>query len=448
MQKRGNCLGFYRCVKLTLVFSLFFILFLTGCIGPEAETSVQEESIVDTPNESDHLEESVPEKKTRDDIAKEKNLSVKNSEKSNDGTLPSKEEIKEEPLSFEEKVWKKRIDVAMMPTFCPPVEKQTYPENYYQGPLIDTHLHLPALPDSMPEEGEEDEENYNYEENEEGAFGGPQAILGINVKMSEIACALKNEGTMKNFAFFPIYPEMYQQALEIANKTMAQYPDFFTPFIMPPTEDTPTVEAPVLRKMLAVYPSLFEGYGEVGSSPTEEKNPPVDDPLYLDNYKVAREYKLAVYYHPGWNQVKNWERVLKQHPDINFIVHAEELEEDISYLMSKYPNIYYTANSDFNPHFRLYVGKSKEEFLKAVEKDFDKLIAHDLQRWKTLIEKHPDRFMWGTDRGDAVWNYDVDVGLFLVKYARAFTGKLDSSVQEKFAYKNAEKLIEKSGSNQ
>ena len=364
-------------------------------------------------------------------------------------TVPALDENKTEEkveLTFEQAVWKKRIDTAMTPSFCPPVEKQTYPENYYQGPLIDTHLHLPAIPDSILEEGEE-EEVYNYEENEDGAFGGPAALLGVNVKMSEIACSLQREGTTKNFAFFPIYPEIYQQTLEITNKTMAQYPTLFTPFIMPPTEDTPTVEAKVLRKMLAVYPELFQGYGEVGSSPTEEKNPPVDDPLYLNNYKVAREYRLLVYYHPGWNQLENWERVLQDHPDINFIVHAEELEEEIDYLMSKYPNIYFTANPQFHQHFHLYVGKSKEDFLKAAERDFNNLIQKDLQRWETLIERHPDRFMWGTDRGDAVWNYDIDVGLFLVKYGRAFIGRLDPIVQEKFAYKNAEQLIKRSGKN-
>ena len=151
---------------------------------------------------------------------------------------------------------------------------------------------------------------------------------------------------------------------------------------------------------------------------------------------------MMVYYHPGWNQVNNWKRVLESHPDINFIVHAEELEHDIDELMTKYPNIYFTANPQFHQHFKLYVGKSKEEFLNAAEKDFENLITKDLERWEKVIEKHPDRFMWGTDRGDAVWNYDIDVGLFLVKYGRAFIGRLDPAVQEKVGYKNAERLLE------
>ena len=350
-------------------------------------------------------------------------------------------ELKEE-LTFEEKIWKQRIDAAMAPSPCPDIPNPEYPDSYYKGPLIDTHLHLPAIPDSVPEEGEE--ENYNYEDNEDGAFGGPAAILGVNVKISEIACSLQREGTTKNFAFFPIYPEITEQSLEITKKTMEQYPDFFTPFIMPPTEDTPTVEADVLEKMLAVYPGLFQGYGEVGSSPTEPKNPPPDDPLYLDNYKLARRHHLMVYYHPGKGQADNWNRVLQQHPDITFIVHADEIEEDIDSLMTKYPNIYFTANPQFHQHFLLYVGgKSKEDFLKAAERDFNDLIEKDLRRWETLIKRHPDRFMWGTDRGDAVWNYDTEVGLFLVKYGRAFIGKFDPEVQEMVAYKNAERLFKR-----
>ncbi len=66
--------------------------------------------------------------------------------------------------------------------------------------------------------------------------------------------------------------------------------------------------------------------------------------------------------------------------------------------------------------------------------------------WKEVIEAHPDRFMWGTDRGGiAIWTYDLAVGLRLVDYARAFIGQLDPGVQELFGYRNAERLIEAAG---
>ena len=59
-----------------------------------------------------------------------------------------------------------------------------------------------------------------------------------------------------------------------------------------------------------------------------------------------------------------------------------------------------------------------------------------------MIEAHPDQFVWGTDRGGiALWTFDLVVGQTLVDYARAFIGRLDPTVQEKFAYKNAERLL-------
>lgn len=412
---------------LLVIFCTFFLL---GC--PASEISSPEES---------SQEAILPSPPLSENVQQTESVTVKEGEellKKDTALVPE-----QKALTSEEKIWKKRIDIAMAPTFCPSIEKKVYPENYYQGPLIDTHVHIPAIPDSLPEKGEG---TYKPEENEEGAFGGPQAVLGWNVKMSEIACTLRNEGTRNNFAFFPVYPEIYLQALEIANKTMAEYPNLFTAFIMPPTEDTPTVEASMLRRMLTVYPKLFKGYGEVGSSPTEEKNPPPDDPLYLENYKLAREYHLVVYYHLGYGHRANFERVLVANSDLYFIWHGDALSiDEIKEVLSKHPNAYYGVEtmgegSNFGI-FPLFVGKSKDAYLDAMERHFDDLLSYDLKKRKSLIEQYPDQVIWGTDRGDAEWNYDVEVGQIMVEYARAFIGKLKPEVQEKFAYKNAEKLL-------
>ncbi len=85
---------------------------------------------------------------------------------------------------------------------------------------------------------------------------------------------------------------------------------------------------------------------------------------------------------------------------------------------------------------------SKEEFFEHFE-DYESLLEKDVKTWKTFIEKHPDQIIWGTDRGGiALWSIDEDVGITLTNYARAFIARLDPAVQEKFAYKNAEKLID------
>ena len=357
----------------------------------------------------------------------------------------------EERLSFEEQIWKKRIENAMAPSECPEIPKPEYPTSYYQGPLIDTHLHIPSIPDWSPED-EEEAANGGVPE---GRFGGPQALLGWNVKMSEIACTLKREGTHKNFAFFPAYEgEIFLYQLEIWNRTMNKYPEQFTPFIMSSGNDNEpdgfsTVDAEVLREMLGLYPGLFNGYGEIGLYERENNGAPElppDSKMLLDIYPVVREHNLVVYFHLGEGHKDNFEKILKQNPDISFIWHGDQLSTDeVGQILSKYPNAYYGIDEFFGGEreiFELYVGESKEEYLETVNRKFDKVIQQAVSHWKSLIEEYPDQVSWGTDRGDAVWNYDLEVGQMQVKLARAFIGKLDPAVQEKFAYKNAENLLQ------
>ena len=81
-------------------------------------------------------------------------------------------------------------------------------------------------------------------------------------------------------------------------------------------------------------------------------------------------------------------------------------------------------------------------FFLSKTNNYAPLLEIDLGDWKEVIEAHADRFMWGTDRGGIViWAWDLEVGLRLTDYARAFIGQLDPDVQELFAYRNAERLL-------
>ena len=115
--------------------------------------------------------------------------------------------------------------------------------------------------------------------------------------------------------------------------------------------------------------------------------------------------------------------------------------------LDKYPNAYYSVDIDIfgqdssgRPMFAAFSDKQSFslEFKTGWEDTLNKKVAF----WKSKIEKHPDQFLWGTDRGDAAWNYDSDIGALLEEYSRAFIGQLDPAVQEKYAYKNAEKLLQ------
>ena len=345
-------------------------------------------------------------------------------------------------------MWNQRVEAAFAPSDCPAAPKVKFDDSYYSGPLIDSHFHMPNLPNGPPREEEAEEGHYTYRKYGDGQ-GGVMPSLGENVRISDIACTLKQEGTDKVFAFFPVFSDIagpLLPLLEVVNRTMQQYPTQFVPFIMPPgiVDAVPTVDADALRGMLAAYPGLFQGYGEIGLyeiDGREADDYPPDAPIFLDIYSAVKEHELMVYLHPGEGHEDNLERALQGHPEVSFVTHGEGIEEEIGDLMAKHPNVYFTVNDLYGDQYLLHPGESTETFLAALE-DYEPLLEKDLARWKEVIEAHPDQFMWGTDRGGiAVWTFDVEVGQKLVDYARAFIGRLDPEVQEKFAYKNAERLL-------
>lgn len=300
-------------------------------------------------------------------------------------------------------------------------------DEYYAGNLIDTHLHIPGPLDAND--------------------GNP--VLWQDMNMADIACTLQYEGTTSAFSFFPVFvgSKPYSQFYRAAERAQEKFPNLFVRFINPPggTSGVPTVTANRLRKFLNARPGLFQGYGEIAlyGHDNEEVNPykPYAR-IFREIYPVVRQENMLVYFHPGQNQIESFERTLARYPNINFIVHGEQIENEIGDLMSQYPNIYFTVNDLYGDQYLLHHGETKESFLNAVD-DYGPLLEQDLATWKDVIEAHPDQFLWGTDRGGvAAWTLDKEVGLRLADYGRAFIAQLDPAVQEKFAYKNARQLID------
>ncbi len=343
--------------------------------------------------------------------------------------------------SSEDQIWNAKVDAAIGSSDCNPVSGPKFGGNAYAGMLIDSHYHIPAISDDPFRE----------------VFDDSWPTLGVNIDIKDIACTLEQEGTSKVFAFFPVYPQIPMPMMEIASRTMQLYPERFVPFIMPPDGDndkdgSPTVDADELREMLGTYPGLFRGYGEIGLYERKggAKELPPDSQRLLDIYPVIRENNLAVYFHLGEGQRESFERVLEENPDINFIFHGDQLilyEEGVQYLynidgiLSNHPNAYYTIDELYGDEWMLRPSVSKQQFLEYLE-NYEVLLEEDLATWKGIIERHPDQFMWGTDRSDQVlWSHDPEIGQALSNYARAFIARLSPEVQEKFAYRNAESLL-------
>lgn len=329
---------------------------------------------------------------------------------------------------------------------CPDTGQPKVPSGYYQGKMNDGHIHIPSIftgkEDDTP--GEDDKLL--------------RTTLGVNKTMSQFVCTLQHDGTSRAFAFFPVYrDEIMGPHLEIVKRTMEKYPDKLIPFNMPPDDDGspagfPTVDTETLEKMLRVYPGLFKGYGEIGLYARQGGAPelPPDSQRLLEIYPVVRKNKLLVYFHLGEGQRESYKKIIKANPDISFIFHGDQLvkqeqdgKQDLSQIediLASAPNVYYEVDELWGDVWLIRDGVTKKQFFDHF-KDYESLIKKDLATWKPFIEKFPDQVIWGTDRGIFLWTMDLDVGRQLTDYVRAFIARLDPSVQEKYAYKNIEKLL-------
>ncbi|MBI4231744.1 hypothetical protein HY605_00810, partial [Candidatus Peregrinibacteria bacterium] len=206
-----------------------------------------------------------------------------------------------------------RISAALRESECPEVEREYLDKTSYTGPLIDTHIHIPAIPDSPYEKFDENDEQEH-------------PIMGVNATISDYICMMDSEETTKVFAFFPVWDPITQESLDLVKRTMKKYPDRFVPFIMPPDHDDrtdgfPTVNATELAEMLNVYPGLFKGYGEIGlyergdhGGPKGAPALPPDSERLLEIYPVVKKHNLLVYVHLGEGQKENFENALELFP--------------------------------------------------------------------------------------------------------------------------------------
>ncbi|MBI2013623.1 MAG: hypothetical protein HYS87_02245 [Candidatus Colwellbacteria bacterium] len=335
---------------------------------------------------------------------------------------------------------------------CPTVSNLPDFGKLYDGPLIDTHMHIPH-----PPEGPEFLDSLPY--------SSPHPQLGRSITVSDYICNFKTTGITKAFIFFPVFRGLEDLHLAVADASVKRYPEFLVPFIMPPENDNdpsgfPTVSVDVLGEMLQVYSGLFRGYGEIGlyargdnRGPTGAPELPPDSERLREIYPMIRENNLLVYFHLGRGQQESYERVLSANPDINFIFHGDQLIpydrgvqnlNIIDGILSRHKNVYYGIDELYGDVWLLHPDKSKDQFFKHFE-NYEELLEYDIATWKGFIERHPDQVLWGTDRGVGnIWSMDRDVGLTLTRYARAFIALLEPSVQDRFAHLNAEALLLKS----
>lgn len=306
--------------------------------------------------------------------------------------------------------------------------------SYYAGPLIDAHVHLPVFSRIL---------------STVAIKAGFQDMPSFDAELSteDLICLLDREGIQKIFGFV-LMPNIVQApTLEGLTSLQQKHPGKIVPFYMPTLLPGLNPVPLEVEEMMQKHPDLFQGYGEVKFDFHEIANQDPEDPQYLEAYALAEKHHLIIMMHPKKNQLDVVQRLLEKYPRVPFLVHGvSDVRDHIGELMETHQNLYYSIDADVTSLFgweaqHVAQGPTSQEYLAYLEQNFDTQLQTSVQKWKFLIEAHPDRFLWGSDRWYR-WHFDPEVGDMIEEMGRSFIGQLSPSVQEKYAYQNAERLLQ------
>ena len=315
-----------------------------------------------------------------------------------------------------------------------PKEREFNYARYYNGPLTDTHVHMPVASEII---------------SKVSTWAGFEDMPSATaLSIGFINCLFETEGINKAFGFFIVPNTFPQHVIDHVKAIEGKYPGKFVKFLMPPLPlSILNPSSSRVAKIFNKNPGLFQGYGEARFDFNLGTNANPDDEYFYEMYRLADENNLIVQIHPDKGQLGTLKRILEKYPDVKFLAHVmPDVKTEVGKLMETHPNLYYSLDAEIHYIFGYQTiqnnkGPTKEEYLKFIRENFDSLLKEALGNWQEIIEAHSNQFTWGSDRW-YTWHFDPEVGGLIVEFGRTFIGHLDPATQEKFAYKNAERLLQ------
>ncbi len=143
----------------------------------------------------------------------------------------------------------------------------------------------------------------------------------------------------------------------------------------------------------------------------------------------------------------------RNYPDTIFLFHGRKEDMKlVTQLMDKYTNVYFTMDANDSIFTSKLVGynllfpggaaaDTAERFLADIKRiGNEALIQNGLDNLETILKAYPDRILWGTDLS-YTWHFDDSVFDAVINLSREVIGRLPADLQEKYAYKNAQKIF-------
>ena len=328
----------------------------------------------------------------------------------------------------------------------------------YSGPLIDSHAHI------VPYQSLSSTDVQYRVDAREGATDLTAASYIASLDRNNITCTVGFHG----IAFDGKQGEL----LDHATRLLDLYPDRFILFAEI-FRDNPLTWYDTALLDSAFDQGLFAGFGEMQFS-NYPLGPDDDHPttiqLYPNNttfepiYTDLGDRGLFVMVHPASRS--GLADAVSYDPSVTWIIHGPQVHsswsttdtdsdgipdgmEALETLLNNYSNLYYTLDiaeslRDFLDLTKVVDATTgKTDFLAAMNDTatYNDLLSQMVSTWKDVIERHPDRFLWGTDMALPTWHWDSEVIDKIAEFSRAFIAELDPTVAEMYAYQNAETLF-------
>ncbi len=301
------------------------------------------------------------------------------------------------------------------------------------------------------------------------AYNGPlyatSEQIGDSAPFSHLQ-NLRRNGVNFMIAFFSIELDPGEEVdsdIEYAKQVVRSAPGRVIPFLslgLPAEETKPLVGERLATRYRETLTAVQQQAGEnfirgIGEIEQYAWDIQPNDPKMLELFDLAAENDLMVMFHPDPGQSNGVKTVIERYPDTIFLIHMfpEDLSADRQQyinLLEAHDNVYFSVDADhmmFDGETGLLykyedesVAQAKVHFLADYDRNEQQLLNSALGRYKPLIEAVPDKVMWGTEGGTEYF-YEPEVYDRTVKFSRLFIAKLDPAVQEKFAYKNAQRLL-------
>jgi len=315
-------------------------------------------------------------------------------------------------------------------------------EERYDGPLFDAHLHLVGT-ESEDKNRAEDDRLFINPDNADEFFDmmDKQGVIGLIGFLPVIHESFVND---------PYFNKpFHKQTLSVLNRCDNKIIPFQYPYshVGIPSKKHSYKLPKLIEQTYSESSIPFRGIGELHTEyPQTDSYADMRliDPAMLELYDYAAENNLIVMIHPLETNLEDLHRALQHNRKTIFLLHGGDgVEKILPSLFQENDNLYYSLDVMLFGNYNIAMDDmTKEEFLNNLHSNemYYNILATALHNWKPLIEEYPDRFMWGTDALYS-WHFEHEVYSELTWFTRDFMGGLNPDVQERFGYKNAERML-------